>query len=78
MWDQCSEFLSSELLETWTNDVSKDPGRVVSSPWPDHIEINSLIQEGAARYAVTGFVVEVTSVELVNGGAEPIYRHVLL
>jgi len=67
--EQYAEFVSPELLETWMKDVSKAPGRVVSSPWPDRIEINSLAQEGAARYAVTGFVVEVTSVELVNGGA---------
>jgi hypothetical protein len=67
--EQYSEFLSPELLETWMNDVSKAPGRVVSSPWPDRIEITSLAQEGAAKYTVTGFVVEVTSVELVNGGA---------
>jgi len=66
---QYAEFVSPELLEAWAKDVSKAPGRVVSSPWPDRIEITGLVKEGADKYAVTGFVVEITSVELANGGA---------
>jgi hypothetical protein len=45
------------------------PGRIVSSPWPDRIEISALEQTGADRYVVSGFIVEVTSVEVLNGGA---------
>lgn len=67
--EQYAEWVAPELLEIWTKDTSRAPGRVVSSPWPDRIEILSIAQEGATRYVVTGFVVEVTSVELVNGGA---------
>jgi len=67
--EQYAEFVSPELLEAWAKDVSKAPGRVVSSPWPDRIEITALVKEGADKYAVTGFVVEITSIELVNGGA---------
>ena len=66
---QYVEFVSPALLETWTKDVSKAPGRMVSSPWPDRIEITTLSKEGADRYVMAGFVVEVTSVEMVNGGA---------
>ena len=67
--EQYAEFVSPELLEAWAKDVSKAPGRVVSSPWPDRIEITGLVKEGADRYAATGFVVEITSVELADGGA---------
>ena len=67
--EQYAEWVAPELLEIWVRDISRAPGRVVSSPWPDRIEVISLAQEGATRYAVTGFVVEVTSVELVDGGA---------
>jgi hypothetical protein len=67
--DQYSEFVSSSLLEKWMSNVSKAPGRVVSSPWPDHIDIATLLKEGSERYVITGFIVEVTSVEVVNGGA---------
>src|SRR5574341_746655 len=66
---QYSEFVSPALLDIWMNDVSKAPGRIVSSPWPDRIEITTLAKEGSDRCVITGFVVEVTSMEVVNGGA---------
>jgi hypothetical protein len=69
MQKQYSDFVSPTLLETWMSDVSKAPGRTVSSPWPDRIEITTLAKEAPDRYVITGFVVEVTSVEMVNGGA---------
>ena len=64
-----SKFATPALLEIWMKDVSKAPGRIVSSPWPDHIEITSLSKEGSDRYEMNGFVVELTSLEVVNGGA---------
>jgi hypothetical protein len=64
-----SEFVSPTLLEMWISDASKAPGRSVSSPWPDRIEITTLAKEGSDRYVITGFVVEVTSMEVVDGGA---------
>jgi len=57
------------LLTLWLRDPSQAPGRFVSSPWPDRIEIVSLAQEAPDRFRVTGFIVEVTSMELVSGGA---------
>lgn len=66
---QYSEFVSPGLLQTWMSNPSEAPGRLVSSPWPDRIEITSMQKEAADRYIITGFVVEVTSVEVVNGGA---------
>ena len=68
MQKQYAEFVSPALLETWTSDVSSAPGRTVSSPWPDRIEITTLAKEGSDKYVITGFVIEVTSVEVVNGG----------
>ncbi len=69
MQKQYSEFVSPALLEMWMNDVLEAPGRIVSSPWPDRIEITTLSKEGSDNYEITGFVVEVTSMEVVNGGA---------
>jgi hypothetical protein len=69
MQKQYSEFVTPALLKMWMNDVSKAPGRIVSSPWPDRIEIITLSKEGTDRYELTGFVVEITSLEVVNGGA---------
>ncbi|MBI5034883.1 MAG: hypothetical protein HZB51_30530 [Chloroflexi bacterium] len=67
--NQYSEFVSPALLQTWINNPSQAPGRVVSSPWPDRIEINSLAKTDSDKYVVTGSVIQVTSVEIVNGGA---------
>jgi hypothetical protein len=66
---QYSEFVIRTLLDKWTGDVTKAPGRLVSSPWPDRIEITTLEKKGSDSYEITGFVVEITSVEVVNGGA---------
>lgn len=66
---QYSEFVARNLLDAWEKDVTKAPGRLVSSPWPDRIEIASVEKKGSDSYEVTGFVVEVTSVEVVSGGA---------
>jgi hypothetical protein len=66
---QYSEFVSPVLLEIWLNDVSKAPGRMVSSPWPDRIEITALSSEGFDRYEITGFIVETTSTEIGTGEA---------
>ncbi|MGD8405256.1 MAG: hypothetical protein PVJ21_16455 [Anaerolineales bacterium] len=63
-----AEFVSPTLLERWISDVSKAPGRTVSSPWPDRIEISTLLKDGSDRYAITGNVVEVTSGEEVANG----------
>jgi hypothetical protein len=64
-----SPYVSDDLLALWLSDLSQAPGRFVSSPWPDRIEIVSLTQEAPDRFRVTGFIVEVTSMELVKGGA---------
>jgi hypothetical protein len=67
--NQYSKFVSPSLLELWMNDISKAPGRRVSSPWPDHIEITTFSKEDSDSYELTGYVIEVTSAEVVNGGA---------
>ena len=66
---QYSDFVSPTLLESWIQDTSKAPGRLVSSPWPDRIEITTLSQAEPDRYEMTGYVIEVTSTEAGNGGA---------
>lgn len=65
---QYAEFVSLALLEMWVNDLSVAPGRIVSSPWPDRIEIISLEWADANTYEISGHIVEVTSNEVVNGG----------
>lgn len=65
--NQYAEFVSPALLETWMNDVSKAPGRMVSSPWPDRIEISALQRETPNSYVIDGFVIQITSTEIAGG-----------
>jgi len=56
-------------LQAWIIDPSQTPGRVVSSPWPERIEIKAVSQLSRNTYLVCGEIIEVTSSELVCGGA---------
>lgn len=56
------ELITPELLSAWENDPSLAPGRVVSSPWPEKIEIYDLAI-GPDTISVGGSVVEATSAE---------------
>lgn len=66
---QYSEYVSTALLETWSTDVAAAPGRMVSSPWPDRIELDALEKIGVDKYVVTGSIIEVTSTEVAGGEA---------
>jgi len=63
------EFVAPALLTRWQNDPQNAPGRVASSPWPERIEILNIEKLSALKYEIKGEIIEVTSVELVNGGA---------
>lgn len=63
-----SAFISPALLDKWLSDPQKAVGRMVSSPWPDRIEISSLTKVTESLYEVSGRIVEITSVEKTNGG----------
>ncbi|MCL6611084.1 MAG: hypothetical protein K6T66_06045 [Peptococcaceae bacterium] len=56
------------LIEEWARDPQNAPGRVVSSPWPDHIEILSIEKASESAYEVKGQIIEMTSVEMASGG----------
>jgi hypothetical protein len=63
-----SEFVSPDLLNSWISDPTRAPGRMVSSPWPDMIEILSVSQISDDGNLVSGEIIEITSSELVSGG----------
>jgi hypothetical protein len=54
------EYVTPKLLEAWLNDPSEAPGRQVSSPWPDRIEIGEITAADDSVYEVTGEMVEIT------------------
>ncbi len=70
------EFLSPLLLERFLNDPTHAPGKLVSSPWPERIEILDMYRSGD-YYDVSGEIILWTSEEAVEGsgnaGKEPIF-----
>ncbi len=62
------DFVSPELLEQWQQNPSQAPGRIVSSPWPDRIDITSIKKIDEVTYIIYGEIIEITSVEQVQGG----------
>ncbi len=69
MDDNYSQYITAALLEKWKNAPELAPGRMVSSPWPDRIEISKTEKISDGTYKVTGSIIEVTSVESSSGGA---------
>ncbi|MCE9541588.1 hypothetical protein K8R03_03455 [Candidatus Kaiserbacteria bacterium] len=49
-----------ELIAQWQKDPEHAPGRLTSSPWPDHITIKSITKQGSG-YIVSGEVALMTS-----------------
>ena len=69
MKDNYGSFVSPTLLAKWQQDPTNAPGRMVSSPWPERIEILSMEKISADDYQVKGNIIEITSEEKANGGA---------
>ena len=69
MKENYSQYVTQDLLNRWISDPQIAPGRYVSSPWPDRIEVLDIQQETSTRYSVEGVIIEITSVEVVDGGA---------
>lgn len=68
MQENYGGLVSPSLLAEWAKDPQNAPGRVVSSPWPDHIEILSIEKVSESAYEVKGQIIEMTSVEMVSSG----------
>lgn len=54
-------YVAPALLASWSTDLSRAPGRDTSSPWPSHIEIDSVTETEEGEYAVRGRIMLVTS-----------------
>jgi hypothetical protein len=65
---QYAQLVDPSLLEEWAQNPAGAPGRTVSSPWPDRIEVSSIELVSPGACAVSGDIIEVTSLEVVNGG----------
>jgi hypothetical protein len=68
MEENYTDLVSDPLIEKWIYDPLNAPGRLTSSPWPDRIDILSTKKISKDTYQVNGEIIEVTSVEKINGG----------
>ncbi|MFZ7103010.1 MAG: hypothetical protein ACOWWO_10215 [Peptococcaceae bacterium] len=63
-----SDYITPELLQKWQADPQSAPGRLVSSPWPDRIDILRTEMYDTNQYIIHGEIIEVTSTEIAKGG----------
>lgn len=68
MQENYGKFVSPQLLAKWLDDPQNAPGRLVSSPWPDRIEIQSTKKTSDNTYEIKGEIIEITSTEQTSGG----------
>jgi hypothetical protein len=61
-------LITNRLYQEFVQDTSKVPGRTVSSPWPERIEIDSVQKLDGTSYTVNGKIIGMTSVEMTHGG----------
>lgn len=61
-----SDFISPTLLAKWQSDPQNAPGRLTSSPWPDHIKIESIKEVSENEYKVKGKIIEITNAKKAN------------
>jgi hypothetical protein len=68
MEESYAQYVSPSLLQKWQKDFQKAPGRLGSSPWPDHIEITAVTKVSDGQYIIKGKIIEITSKEQKKGG----------
>jgi NAD(P)-dependent dehydrogenase (short-subunit alcohol dehydrogenase family) len=62
-------LVTPALLDRWLADPARAPGRELSSPWPERIEVDSVTAAGARECRVDGRIVYLTSQEAAQGGS---------
>jgi hypothetical protein len=62
------DLISPDLLSKWEAAPESAPGRMVSSPWPDRIEIQSVEKTEDNTFQVKGEIIEITSTEEPDTG----------
>jgi len=62
-----SNYVAPELLDIWSRHPMQALGRLVSSPWPDRIEVSDINKLDPNTYIVIGKIIELASEEKTNG-----------
>lgn len=72
MKENYGDYVVDDLIEKWLENLDEAPGRLVSSPWPEKIEILNMEKLSDTEYKVEGEIIEVTNVEEDEGISRPI------
>ncbi len=67
-------YVAQPLLARWQADPSSAPGRVTSSPWPDHIVVGD-IRYTTEGFEITGMLVLMSNEAVAHGstyGSDPV------
>jgi hypothetical protein len=62
------QFITDRLHQVFVQDKIRIPGRYVSSPWPERIEINSIQMLDSGSYTIHGSQVVMTDDTVAHGG----------
>ncbi len=62
------QFITSELYQVFVHDKIRIPGRYMSSPWPERIEINSVQMLDSGSCTVHASQVMMTTDNVAHGG----------
>lgn len=68
MQESYGNLVSQALIQKWSLDPLKAPGRLTSSPWPDRINILGIVKSSNDIYEVKGEIIEITNVEKASVG----------
>lgn len=71
-----SSFVDSRLMDLWTQNPERAPGRLTSSPWPERVKITDIKEVKDGLYNISGDIILMTSMEKTskkedNAGSEP-------
>ncbi|MDF2678613.1 MAG: hypothetical protein K0Q97_2967, partial [Bacillota bacterium] len=68
MDENYAKYITDDLLQKWKSDPQNALGKLVSSPWPERIDIKGIEKINESEYIVKGFIIELTSNEIEYGG----------
>ena len=66
-----NDFASPDLIQQWLQSATSAPGRLTSSPWPDHAKIDSMEKQPDGSYRVIFNEELVTSASSTDATSSP-------
>ena len=68
--------MKAKLIAQWAADPTYAPGRLTSSPWPDHIAISSIKEVGEDKYSIERRIIEAMSASTISADERNVHIEV--